>query len=40
MYAALAASILSVLFTTAAAGQEEFPFRVNKVSDRVTVFQA
>jgi hypothetical protein len=40
MYAALAASILSVLFTTAAAGQEEFPFRINKVSDRVTVFQA
>jgi hypothetical protein len=40
MFAALAVSILSALFTTAAAGQEEYPLRVNKVSDRVTVFQA
>jgi len=40
MFAALAVSILSAFFGTTAAGQEEFPFRVNKVSDRVTVFQA
>ena len=40
MFVAIAISALSALFGTAAVGQEEFPFRVNRVSERVTVFQA